>query len=194
MDFISRELRRAGYDENAMDFLAVPDTVTAEADRTSDFSTILISGSCVVYAYDRSPGTPGVVDRSNGEIRAIRRTVQGGVGVIEFAESVSGLTPACDAAGPNYTTYPATCNATTGWCALSDPRILNVSEFTLDTSGYIDVAGGTGVNPVQIRDVIARLKGNLVGDADVTRAVESSIRIRADCMRTSCNVSPTGTD
>lgn len=195
MDFISRDLRRSGYDENAMDYLALPDTATK---RTSDFSPLLINGSCVIYAYDRTPGEEGLVNLSNGEIRGIRRVVVGGVGVIEFAESAAGITPACGGAGATYTTYPATCNSTTGWCALSDPRVLNITEFSLDTTGYIDALGTATASPIQIRDVIARLKGTLVGDTEVNRSVESSIRIRADCLKVtaSCNVAPvqTGTN
>ena len=194
MDFISRELRRAGYDEYAMDYLALPDTVTK---RTSDFSPMLISGSCVIYAYDRTPGEPGLVNLSNGEIRGIRRVVVNGVGVIEFAESAAGLTPACNGSQATYTTYPATCS-TSGWCALSDPRAINISEFTLDTSSYVNVPGGGTVNPLQIRDLVVRIRGNLIGDTGVSRSVESSIRIRADCMKTTanCNAAPvqTGTN
>lgn len=187
IDFISRDLRRAGYDENAMDYLALPDTATK---RTSDFSPLLIAGSCVIYAYDRSPGEPGLVNRSNGEIRGIRRVVNAdGVGVIEFAESATGLTPACDGAQATYTTYPATCS-TAGWCALSDPRVINMSELTLDTSGYVNANGTTVINPLQIRDVIVRIRGNLIGDTDVSRSVESSIRIRADCLKSNPNSTP----
>lgn len=200
MDFISREMRRAGYDEYAMDYLALPDSATK---RTSDFSPMLVSGSCIIYAYDRTPGEPGLVNLSNGEIRGIRRVVVNGVGVIEFAESATGLTPACNGAQATYITYPATCSAA-GWCALSDPRVINISEFTIDTSGYVNVNGSTTVNPLQIRDLIVRLRGNLIGDTDVTRAVESGIRIRADCMKSNpistpidatpdCNQAPTQT-
>lgn len=180
IDFISRDLRRAGYDENALDYLALPDSATK---RTSDFSPLLINGSCVIYAYDRTPGEPGLVNRFNGEIRGIRRVVNAdGVGVIEFAESAVGLTPACNGAQATYTTYPATCS-TGGWCALSDPRVINISELTIDTTGYVNVNGTTAINPLQIRDVVVRVRGNLVGDTTVSRSVESSIRIRADCLK-----------
>ena len=200
MDFISRELRRAGYDETAAKYVALPSGSTA----TSNFAPIrmldadandIVDDECVIYAYDRTPGDPGKVNLFNGEIRGVRRVVVNGIGVIEFAESTTGLTPTCGGAGATYTTYPSTCNAATGWCALSDPRILNISEFTLNTSGYLDLPAAGGVNPLQVRDVIVRLKGNLIGDTDVTRSVESSIRIRADCLKSTANciVSPVNT-
>lgn len=185
IDFVSRELRRAGYDETAVKYVALPAASTAK----SNFAPFLIDGSCVIYAYDRTPGDPGKVNLFNGEIRGVRRVVVNGVGVIEFAESATGLTPACGGAAATYTTYPPTCNAASGWCALSDPRILNISEFTLDNTGSLSLTGGGGVSPLQVRDVTVRLKGNLIGDLDVTRSVESSIRIRADCVNTSVNCS-----
>lgn len=182
IDFISRELRRAGYDETAVKYVALPTGSTA----TSNFAPVLINGSCVIYAYDRTPGDPGKVNLFNGEIRALRRTVVNGIGVIEFAESAAGVTPACDGTAATYTTYPSTCNAGSGWCALSDPRVLDISELTFATT-YQDIPGSGGVNPLQVRDVTVRVKGNLIGDTDVSRTVESSIRIRADCMKTTAN-------
>ena len=82
---------------------------------------------CIIYAYDRSypNGTtdapdgvnnrPGMLDQKNGEIRGLRRIVNGnGVGVIEYAESATGITPACNGGTGDYSTNPATC----GTCGL----------------------------------------------------------------------------
>lgn len=203
IDFISRELRRAGYDETAVKYVALPDPLPPGMAPTSHFAPIrlldadadgIVDDECVIYAYDRTPGNPGKVNLFNGEIRGVRRKVVNGVGVIEFAESSAGLAPACDGATATYTTYPASCNAASGWCALSDPRVLNISEFTLNVI-YLNIPSSGGVNPLQVRDVTVRLKGNLVGDTDVSRTVESSIRIRADCMKATanCSVAPVNT-
>ncbi|MFY8060821.1 MAG: PilW family protein, partial [Arenimonas sp.] len=125
MDFVSRELRRAGYDENMNRYTAAS---TLSALVVSPFSRIFVdddadgdgtaNDGCVIYAYDRTGGTPGVVERARGEIRALRlasRTVDGQtVGVLEIGESATGLTPACNGGAPTYTNYPATCNTTSG--------------------------------------------------------------------------------
>ena len=53
---------------------------------------------CIIYAYDRAPGTPGQIDLGNQEVRAVRRattTIEGQtVGVIEVGESSAGQSPA----------------------------------------------------------------------------------------------------
>lgn len=201
-DFIGRELRRAGYDQSALDYLAVPTSVTK---KTSDFSPLLINrdrnsdgvlnDACTIYAYDRTPGDPGLVNLNNGEIRAIRRIVTNNVGVIEVAQSAASLTPTCAGATADYAVYPPACNTSSGWCALTDPKIVNISEFSIDDTGVIDLPGSTGVNPLQVRDLFVRVRGNLIADTAVARVVQSRVRVRADCLKAtaSCDVAPAQT-
>jgi prepilin-type N-terminal cleavage/methylation domain-containing protein len=210
--FVSSELRRAGYDEHAMNYytqrgngptqvspfslLHVDDAAPAGAGGTDS--------DCVIYAYDRgAPAAPGVVKLSDGEIRGIRlrsRNVNGvTVGVLETAESATGVSIDCDGASPDYTKYPAACNAGSGWCALSDPRVLNVGNFDIDDSQSSSVQVGPGL-PFRIRDLQITLTGSLVGSGAIQRSVFTRIRVRADCMRppgedpgVACNSVPTGT-
>ena len=199
MDFISRDLRRAGFDEASMGYVArVEGTETF-----SPFSPILIANEddddgCVIYAYDREPGNPGVVDLANGEIRGMRRieaVVNGRtVGVIEAAESSDGVTPACDDASADYTAYPPACVG--GWCALSDPRMIDVTSFVIDTDASEDFSGSGALSPMRIRVLDLTLTGSLVADPDVARGLQTRIRVRADCLRATlaeCNAAPTGT-
>lgn len=206
LNFISDELRRAGYDESAIDYVGRPPAFG----QFTPFSTMLIDADldgdgnaaggtldgCVIFAYDRLPGDQGQVDLENGEIRAFRlasRDVNSRqVGVLEFAESDTGLTPACDGDSPDYTTYPATCTAD-GWCAVSDPRVIDLTAFALDTSGITDLT-----NPsMQIRRLGVDLRGRLVNSTETDRGVRSNVRIRADCVRAAVNVNctqaPSGT-
>lgn len=204
--FATDELRRAGYDENAMTFLMRPPTYTP----TSPFATIGVSNanasdSCVVYAYDRGTGVPGTAERSNGEIRALRRVdrpVNGiTVGVLEFAESFGTTAPTCGGDQPDYTTYPVTCNATSGWCAVSDPRVVDITAFTLSDAGVITLPATPNAKPLQIRRIGIDMRGRLIRSQDVVRGARSNIRIRADCVRTApgtytapgnCTTAPTG--
>lgn len=207
MDAITRELRRAGYDEGALVYAMQGVTGTA----TSDFSPILFNSDtnadgtsddgCIIYAYDRAPGEPGKVNLSNGEIRGIRlvrATVDGvaNVGIIEMAESSAGITPACNNSTATYTTYPPTCNG--AWCALSDPRVMNITTFTLDTSAFVNSPATATTTPVQLRDLGLELSGSLIGDTTVVRSVSGGVRVRADCMKVAadCSAAPalTGTD
>lgn len=172
---------------------------------TSPFGTVNIVGAntvngCVVYAYDRLPGTPGTAELANGELRAIRRaerTVNGQqVGVLEFAESEAGVTPACDGNAPDYSTYPVGCNATSGWCALSDPRILDVTALTLSDAGIVNLTPGGMTSPMQIRRIDVDLRGRLLNATDIVRGVHADVRVRADCVRANpgvnCTAAPAG--
>lgn len=117
--------------------------------------------------------------------------------MIEIGESATGLTPACNGGAPTYTNYPATCNTTSGWCALTDPRVINITNFSLDTSGYIVQAGTATSTPMTIREIGIGLDGQLRQSADgtVTRGISSSVKVRADCLEASanCALAPTGT-
>ena len=194
MDFVTRELRRAGYDENALKYIAL----SASNNITSPFATIKVvrdalDNSCVIYAYDGKTaasggsGGPGKIDVAAGEVRAMRRmtrTVNGRlVGVMEVAQT-SSAAPAldCDAAGPDYAMYPATCNDATGWCPLSDPLQIDITRFRLvDDSVWTPptaVANGS-----KVRDLDITMGGVLVGDAQYVREMQSSVRVRAECLR-----------
>jgi Tfp pilus assembly protein PilW len=204
-DYMTVELKRAGYDEGAMTYVANP---TSGA--VSKFSPMLLDttagANCILYAYDTYNGGAGQgdIDLAAGELRGIRRktTTIGGVaiGVIEVAESTSTATPACNGAQPDYTQYPVVCNAASGWCPLSDPKTLNVQTFTVnttgsgsDSNGVRSFAGGATYNAMQQRELQLTLTGNLRSDASVTRTVRTNVKVRSDCLRanvTGCNVAP----
>lgn len=207
MDFVTRELRRASYDDASITYVLNPagsapspfapilvqDGGNAD-DATDPDSTANNDVDCIIYAYDRTAGTAGAVNLARGEIRALRRRVRSvnglSVGVIEMAESATGLTPTCDAAGPTYTAYPATCNNATGWCALSDPYQLNVTAFA------VDITRTTIGSNQQIREISASIRGSLPSQTSVVRGLQTNITVRSPCLRTTitdCNATPTGT-
>jgi prepilin-type N-terminal cleavage/methylation domain-containing protein len=197
LDLATRELKRAGYDENALSHMAAGDA--------SPFSPMLISGantdsSCLIYGYDRIAGNPGVVDINRGEVRGLRRVVVNGVGIVEFAVSIGSTRPACaDDSSTNYASYPPVCSST-GWCPLSDSKRVNVTAFrvapTIQTTG-------TGTAQVRLREFKITLSGRRVGDTGTnylnntdsssTRTVVSTVKVRSECARniiTQCDVSP----
>jgi prepilin-type N-terminal cleavage/methylation domain-containing protein len=179
LDLVTRELRRAGYDEHALQYLASGDA--------SPFSRIEVASAnttpsgtfnCVIYSYDRTGGIAGTRDGARGEIRGIRwksRTVNGSpVGVIEFAESKGTNQVTCDGATPDYSKYPVACNASSYWCALSDPRRLNVSTFAITDNRSV-------IGDVQVRDLDVSIIGGIAGSDAISREVRSKIRVRSDC-------------
>ena len=194
MDFVTRELRRAGYDENSMKYIAL----NATNNLISPFSSMKLvraaaDNSCVIYAYDSKAagnGTstgPGKVDIAAGEVRALRRmsrTVNGKlVGVVEVAQSSATANSLdCDAAGPDYASYPSACNAATGWCALSDPMQLDITRFRI-VENSIWNAPTASSNGSKVRDLDLTLSGNLIGSSETVREMQSSVRVRAECLR-----------
>lgn len=200
LNFITDDLRRAGYDENALDFVSRPSNYP----NVSEFAQIFINtdNDCVIYAYDRLPGTPGgLPELANGEIRAIRRAVASidgvDVGVLELAESAAGVTPACNGGSPDYSVYPASCNASSGWCPLTDPRILNVQTFVVQNDQGATQVGSGATLGMQIRGINVQVVGALKGqEAQVVRGMRAHVRVRTDCVRnnadTRCTQAPTG--
>ena len=217
LDLVTRDLSRAGYNDNALQFVSLPNiSEFAPVHIKDDGSTVTAgdattytnadSRGCILYAYDRTfpigfeadgtcdditgCGTAGEIDFGRGESRGIRRVCIDGncnddlndVGVIEFFESKAGLTspPTCNQNGStnraDYTVHPPTCNTTSGWCPLSDPKVLNITRFRIiDTSTDIS-------NAMRVRDLIIYMEGRLVGDNDLRRIVSTKVKIRADCI------------
>jgi prepilin-type N-terminal cleavage/methylation domain-containing protein len=199
LDLVTRDLRRAGYDEYSMS--------GAATGRISPFSRIMMCDdanncvggataptpplTCVIYSYDRNIGTHGALDVGSGEVRAVRRrtaTINGiaNVGIIEYAVSSGTIKPGCGTAGPDYTTFPVACNSTTNWCPLSDPTRLDVTSFEL-TDNSVNSGG------VRIRNIGVTLQGRPTGKSDYIRGVKATVRIRSDCYDTSltnCTLSP----
>lgn len=180
MDLMTRDLRRAGYNESAMSAMG--------GGSASPFAPMSILTShtegggeadCIIYAYDRKEGTAGVLDVSNGEVRGIRRKsvkVNGvDVGVIEYAESSGSNKPKCDGDTADYTEFPPACDTTSTWCSLSDPSILNITSLTLTDSG------STIGTSLALREIGVKLEGQLRNDTSYTRVVDTSVRVRSDC-------------
>lgn len=211
MDLITRDLRRAGYNENALGLVATgtasPFTRLQLCNDSGACTTISSTGVvsaatapiiCAIYSYDRvnrtgSTDASGTIDLDNGEVRGVRltpRTVNGHtVGVIEYAISSGSTQPACDGASPDYTKYPAACNSTSLWCALSDPAKLDFMKYSDGTTTpkvppfIVDNGTVVGKPPsaVQVRDLSLTLTGKLAGTTDFTREITSDVRIRSDC-------------
>lgn len=224
LDLVTRDLSRAGYNDNSLLFVSLPNVSVFAPMLIKDDTPFVTAGTpstygnadgrgCVIYAYDRTfplgyvddstcddvtgCGTPGAIDFARGEVRGLRRVCVDGdcndandVGVIEFFESKTGVTnpPTCAQTGQaDYSAYPPTCNTTSGWCPLSDPKVVNISRFALiNTSTTVS-------NVMRIRDLTLFMEGSLVRTPDFTRSVSTKIKVRADCINptiASCAVAP----
>ena len=195
LDLIVRDVARAGYNDDALAYVSLPNTSPFSPMFIKDVTPFVVPGTaasyanadidgCIIYAYDRTfpngqaaaAGTAGEIDVDNGEIRGIRRIVSNGVGVLEYAESTSGVQPACNGASADYSTNPSTCNTATGWCALSDPTRVDITRFMVIDKGN-DVA-----TSMRVRDLGIFLEGRPVNVTDYVRAISSDLKVRADCL------------
>lgn len=229
LDLAVRDISRAGANDFALHFVALPNTSPFAPTFIKDgagagapeMGGVVTAGDvdtyvnadqdgCVLYAYDRSypnnaaaeplgdddadeDGTPdpvsndnrpGKLDQNNGEIRGIRRIVNAdGVGVVEYAESSSTNLPNCDVdddegAIADYSSNPAACSATSGWCPLSDPTQLDVTRLLIIDKG-VSLSG-----VMRVRNLGLFIEGRPRGSTEYTRAVSSDVKIRADCIST----------
>jgi prepilin-type N-terminal cleavage/methylation domain-containing protein len=195
LDLVSRDLRRAGYDEGALGYMS---TNTGSA-----FAPILLgtaispattpaSYQCVIYSYDRGSNVGGSPEVANCEVRGIRRvtaTVKGRtVGIVEYGVSTGSTKPACGDATADYTTYPPSCNG--AWCPLSDPVTLNITRLAfVDNRALV----GTAPNQVWLRNIGINLQGQLARTTEFTRGVKTTVRVRSDCFNptlSNCSASP----
>jgi type IV pilus assembly protein PilW len=196
LDLVSRDLRRAGYDEGALGYMS---TNTGSA-----FAPILLgtaispattpaSYQCVIYSYDRGgANVGGAPEVANGEVRGVRRvtaTVKGRtVGIVEYGVSTGSTKPACGDATADYTTYPPACNG--AWCPLSDPVTLNITRLAfVDNRALV----GTAPNQVWLRNIGINLQGQLARTTEFTRGVKTTVRVRSDCFNptlSNCSASP----
>lgn len=211
LDLVVRDLRRAGYDETAVTRLAGGSTNSNIGN--SPFTKVLLdntspsptNGSCILYAYDRTGGTGGTLEKDNGEIRGLRRVVVtpsntgSQVGVIEYAVSKSGVSkPTCSDATATYTSYPPACNG--NWCPLTDASTINIRAFTITQTA---TSVGTDPTAVAIRTMQVEVAGRLVGDDTVSylngvsasyrRGLRATVKMRSDCINptiSNCNASP----
>ncbi|UXI69682.1 PilW family protein [Tahibacter amnicola] len=193
MDVSTRELRRAGFDQNAYRTIGAGTTYTSPF-ASMQFVPTPTAGntvaSCVVLAYDSAvttagsgPGVLGSTERRGIRYNAANRSVEFNFG--------TGATPDCAAAGANYAVYPPACNAATGWCALTNPQQMEITRFELDTKDSKSIAPvGTTTPGVAIRVVTLTVAGNLPGNNQVVRTLVNEVRVRSDCTLANCTAAP----
>jgi prepilin-type N-terminal cleavage/methylation domain-containing protein len=200
LDLVTRELKRAGYDENALGYMS--------SGSASPFGPMLVSAagtdsSCVLFGYDKAGGNAGQVDVGRGEVRGLRRVtanVNGRtVGIIEYGASSGTTRPLCsDDTTASYASFPAVCTGV--WCPLSDPSKINITRFRLNNATQ---STGVGTNVVRIRNLGVEIRARQAGDDGTSylngvsesyeRAVSSAVKVRSECARkiiAQCDLSP----
>ena len=87
------------------------------------------------------------------------------------------------------TPRPSACNATSGWCAYSDPRTVDIRTFTLNDAGVAGSSHGlqditsTGYTPMRLREYKITLTAHLRNDSSVSQTLSFNVKTRANCLR-----------
>ena len=172
---MTRDVRRANYHGNSFECFGNVSCRTdgsLENNAQNVIKTILpvitADGPCFYYWLDRDSN--GTVH--NDSLAGFRRRVVNGVGTIQMYTPPLGIalssTPDCTVAPDNQ--Y---------WPAITDPNIVDVTGFVVDTAlSYTNVIedGATqGIDKIRIR-----ITGVLVRDNTIDRTVEDTIRVRND--------------
>ncbi|MEO6065786.1 MAG: prepilin-type N-terminal cleavage/methylation domain-containing protein [Lysobacterales bacterium] len=162
MSVMTREIKRSGYDRDALDGIArgvFPSGYAA--------LTINTAGDCLLMSYDRvgfndADNAPGA-----GEWKGFRRNVVDGRGIIQI----------------NTQANPPSCTADAGWIDLTSPQDVSVTDFRLTQTALAPIpAGATAAGPifVALREVQIQMRASLVSDAATQRGLNERVRVRTD--------------
>lgn len=176
MSVTTRELKRSGYDRDALDAIARGVAPTGYAD-----VTINGTGDCLLMSYDRV----GINDTANapgaGEWKAFRRRVVDGRGVLQM----------------NLRDNPPVCGADDAdWIDLTSPQDISVGFPPADARDEVCPAvngnapngifclvtkvTGDARTTVTVRAVMVRLRAELRSHPETLRGIDEKVRIRTD--------------
>lgn len=175
LQIMSRDVRRANYHGNFIKCFGNLECRTSldtgDADATGFIKSVSIDDSvatdesdCFFFWYDRNSN--GNVTTDNLDyVGAFRRALVNGVGVIEMTTDQK-TTPSCTSG-----TY---------WTAITDPNVINVTDFTVSNSlSYTDTI--TAADDTQTVDKISMsITAELTRDTSISKTFEEVIRVRND--------------
>ncbi|HET6603969.1 MAG TPA: hypothetical protein VFG21_07105, partial [Xanthomonadaceae bacterium] len=163
MNLVARDVRRAGYDDLSLERVGTGTDGPADLSPHARMQIVGGDSGCVAFSYDRAGNTAGI--REDSELRAFRRGTVSGIGVLQMR---TGAGTSCDAGD--------------GWDTLSDPNAVDIRRFGVVLSA-VNAPIGPGSAPIRVRDLDLALEGNLLNAQDTVRAIQTRIRVRADCVR-----------
>lgn len=150
MQIMSRELRRANYHST---FLSCYGNVDCRTDLGINAKvkavTIVDNGNsdCFYFWYDR-PQTGAQVAVTSEPVAAFRRGLSGAVGKLQMTTTAT--------AAPN-------CNLDANWIDITDPNIIDVEQFNVVDSGFIETINAAG-NTLSVEKVGLIIRAKLVAD------------------------------
>ena len=164
LDFMVRDIRRAGYWGNAVSMLDTGLNINPFMSAGTDIS-YSAGNNCILFAYDidKSGALPGegtLPDDKRYGFRLMGQAVQARV-----------------------TTGAFSCSAAAGdWEVLTNPSEVTITDLTFTpVYNIVDVDGtGAGTATMTIREVLISISGTSATDATVNKTLTESVKVRND--------------
>lgn len=187
MQLVTRDLRRAGYDQNAVrDFGTGSQSnnqftsISAFQNETDQkFLTDGIAGTeaaratCILFSYDfrgPDPDDPPDGEPQSSEFRGFK--FDAATNSVKIKDSGSAANADC-------------ADGTGNWETLTDTATIRVDEFSISTvdGSSVPVLEDLAGNPIlTVRELVITLDAGLVNDPDVQRSMRQTVRVRNDLL------------
>ena len=167
MQMLTRDVRRASYNANAMLCYGNDDCFTDGSVTLPGDVTINADNDCFTFLLDRDNDG----DSTENEAGGFRRVTPGGVGAIEMW--TGGNAPDCAASDNN-------------WLRVTNPDSMDITAFSVDPSqSYTEEIYNDGAGKVisqKVRKLRFTIDGRLVTDNSISRRLEDTISVRNDLL------------
>lgn len=168
MQLLTRDVRRASYNANALLCYGNEDCYTDGSVTLPGDITIAGNNQCFTYLMDRDHDG----DSTENDAGGFRRVVDGTVGALEMW--TGGSAPDC-AAGTD-----------ANWVRITNPDSMNITAFTVDNSAsYSQQIFNDGAGKVisqRVRKLQFTIDGQLVNAAGINRRMQDVITVRNDLL------------
>ena len=177
---MSRDVRRSNYTADSINCFANPDCLINESFKSTANSCFaagpncLIDGDvhfsenneCFVFSMDRDQD-----DSTENATGGFRRSLSGGVGVIQMWVGVGATVPDCDSAPDGGF-----------WADVTEVHDIEITSFSVDdllsyTEVVLEDADGTQ-HFQKVRKIRMNIAGRLISDVNIRRTVEDVIKLR----------------
>jgi type IV pilus assembly protein PilW len=167
MQMLTRDVRRSSYNANAMYCYGNENCGSDGSVTLAGDITINNGNDCFTYLLDRDHDGDSTEEDAGG----FRRTVVGGVGVMEMW--IGDAAPDCAADHAN-------------WVGITDQESMDVFNFTIDdTLSFSEIVFDDGAGNTisqKVRKLRINLQARLVLDTAIERRIEDIISVRNDLL------------
>jgi type IV pilus assembly protein PilW len=180
-DLITRDLRRAGYWNNALCGTVVAGTTASCPVVTNPYRAITPGTGIVEYGLSQENEAAEDNNLGNNEQFGYQRVVQNGVGVVQMKLGAGNWQTVTDPTAMDVTAFTVTPTETNvdvrTACAVA---CCSDADVTAGTCATRNIAAGASCPTIRVRQYAVALTANAIGNARVTRTLQTRVRPRND--------------